>query len=145
MEKPQSRQTWPFDLQAHQAVETVDIIHQSPKSATWRPFDADTGIVFVSADNPETQWVRYNGYFGVPLGQPSFTQATEVWGAALGLTRRAFVKTLAVAAAKMTKIGSGQPTCGLGARQYIQQPFVRDWKQIHVYEEQDVVSILRPK
>lgn len=52
------------------------------------------------------------------------------------------MKTLAAAAASMTKVGSGQPTCGLGARHYIWQPFVQDWKHIHVFEEQDVVSCL---
>lgn len=128
------------ELQAHQAVETVDIIHQSPKSALWRPFDSDNDIIFVSADNPDTQWVRFNGHFGIPLGQPSFTNATEVWGAALGLTRRAFVKTRAAAAAKMTRVDSGQPTSALGARHYIKEPLVHEWKHIHVFEEQDVVS-----
>lgn len=127
-------------VQAHQCVEAIDIIHQSPKSAVWKPFDHQENLVIVAADSPATQWVRYNGHFGESLGKPAFTHATEVWGAPFGIGRRAIVKTIAAGAAKMREFGIGAPTLALGARQYIQRSNTADWKHIHVYAAQDVVS-----
>ena len=129
-------------MQAHQCVEAIDIIHQSPKSAVWKPFESEHNIIMVSADNPETQWVRYNGHLGKHLGKPAFTHATEVWGAPFGIGRRAIVKTIAAAASKMKEFGSGAATLALGARHYIQKPKVSDLKHIHVYAAQDVVRDL---
>ena len=99
-------------------------------------------MVVVSADNPATQWVRYNGHFGKHLGKPSFTNATEVWGAPFGIGRRAIVNTIAAAASKMKEFAAGSATLALGARHYIQRPRASDWKHIHVYAAQDVVSAL---
>ena len=96
-------------------------------------------MIIVSADNPATQWVRYNGHLGKPLGKPAFTHATEVWGAPFGIGRRAVVNTIAAAASKMKEFGSGAATLALGARHYIQKPKFSDWKHIHVYAAQDVV------
>ena len=127
-------------LQAHQCVEAIDIIHQSPKSAVWKPFESEHNLVHVSADNPATPWVRYNGHFGKHLGKPAFTQATEVWGAPFGIGRRAIVNTIAAAASKMKEFGVGAATLALGARHYIQRPKVSDWKHIHVYAAQGMVS-----
>ena len=129
-------------LQAHQCVEAIDIIHQSPKSAVWKPFESEHNMIIVSADNPATQWVRYNGHIGKHLGKPAFTHATEVWGARFGIGRRAIVNTIAAAASKMKEFGVGAPTLALGGRHYIQRPTVSDWKHIHVYAAQDVVSCL---
>lgn len=128
-------------LQAHQCVEAIDIIQQSPKSAVWKPFESKHNMVIVSADNPATPWVCYNGHFGKHLGKPTFTHATEVWGAPFGIGRRAIVSTLAAAASKMKEFGVGAATLALGARHYIQRPKVSEWKHIHVYAAQDVVSV----
>ena len=99
-------------------------------------------MVVVSADNPATQWVCYNGHFGKHLGKPAFTHATEVWGASFGIGRRAIVNTIAAAASRMKEFGVGTATLALGARHYIQRPKVSDWKLIHVYAAQDVVGLL---
>ena len=128
-----------WHLQAHQCVEAIDIIHQSPKSAVWKPYTREENLVLVSANNPATQWVRYNGHFGKSLGKPAFTHATEVWGAPFGIGRRAVVSTIAAGAAKMREFGHGAPTLALGARHYIQRPKIADWKHIHVFAAQDVV------
>ena len=97
-------------------------------------------MIIVSADNPATQWVRYKGHFGKHLGKPAFTHATEVWGAPFGIGRRAIVNTIAAAASKMKEFGIGAATLAMGARHYIQRPKISDWKHIHVYAAQDVVS-----
>ena len=128
-------------MQAHQCVEAIDIIHQSPKSPVWRPYESPGNLVLTSPNNPATQWVRYNGHFGQHLGKPAFTHATEVWGAPFGIGRRAIVNTIAAAASKMKEFGVGRATLALGARHYIQRPKVSDWNHIHVYAAQDVVSI----
>lgn len=127
-------------LQAHQCVEAIDIIHQSPKSPLWKPYESEHNLIYVSVDNPATPWVRYNGHFGKHLGKPAFTQATEVWGAPFGIGRRAIVNTIAAAASKMKEFGVGAATLAPGARHYIQRPKVCDWKHIHVYAAQDMVS-----
>ena len=128
-------------MQAHQCVEAIDIIHQSPKSAVWKPYESESNLILVSADNPATQWVKYNGYYGKHLGKPAFTQATQVWGAPFGIGRRAIVSTIAAGASKMREFGEGAPTLALGARHYIRRPKIADWKHIHVYAAQDVVSL----
>ncbi|KAA6423453.1 MAG: hypothetical protein FRX49_06514 [Trebouxia sp. A1-2] len=133
-----------FSSQAHQCVEAIDIIHQSPKSAVWKPFTTEENLVLVSANNPASQWVRYNGQFGKCLGKPAFTHATEVWGAPFGIGRRAIVSTIAAGAAKMREFGHGAPTSALGARHYIQRPKIADWKHIHVFAAQDVVLSANP-
>ena len=127
-------------VQAHHCVEAIDIIHQSPKSAVWKPYESDSNLVLVSADNPATRWVRYNGFYGKHLGKPAFTQATEVWGAPFGIGRKAIVNSIAAGASKMREFGEGAPTPALGARHYICRPKIADWKHIHVYAAQDVVS-----
>ncbi|DBA79314.1 hypothetical protein WJX79_008846 [Trebouxia sp. C0005] len=138
------RQAWFITHQAHQCVEAIDIIHQSPKSAVWKPFTTEENLVLVSANNPASQWVRYNGQFGKCLGKPAFTHATEVWGAPFGIGRRAIVSTIAAGAAKMREFGHGAPTSALGARHYIQRPKIADWKHIHVFAAQDVVLSANP-
>ena len=105
----------------------------------WKPFTTEENLVLVSANNPATQWVRYNGHFGKSLGKPAFTHATEVWGALFGIGRRAVVSTIAAGAAKMREFGHGAPTLALGARHYIQRPEIADWKHVHVFAAQDVV------
>ncbi len=136
---PKGRLTRHWHLQAHQCVEAIDIIHQSPKSAVWKPYTREENLVLVSANNPATQWVRYNGHFGKSLGKPAFTHATEVWGAPFGIGRRAVVSTIAAGAAKMREFGHGAPTLALGARHYIQMPKIANWKHIRVFAAQDVV------
>ena len=127
-------------MQAHQCVEAIDIIHQSPKSAVWKPFSQEANLILVSANDPATDWVQYNGHLGKALGKPAFTHATEVWGAPFGIGRRAIIKTIAAGAAQMKDLGQGAPTLALGARHYIQRPQVSEWKHIHVYAAQEVVS-----
>ena len=96
----------------------------------------------MSRDNPATKWVRYAGYLGAPLPPPKFTQATEVWGAPLGHFSKMYTEIIAKMAVVLNKTQHSNPTQGLGARHYIQQPHVNSWKHVQVLSEPHLVSLL---
>ncbi|MCJ1368781.1 hypothetical protein MMC16_007929, partial [Acarospora aff. strigata] len=84
-------------------------------------------------------WVRYAGHFGMPLGNPKFTHATDPSGAGLGLIAKTYVKSIAKVADALHRTKNCDPTLGLGARHYIQHPHVSSWKHVQVLSHPDLV------
>lgn len=129
-------------MQIKGVLASIDIIERHPNSAVWQPYTSDHTLVFVSKDNPATTWVRYAGHFGMPLGNPKFTHATDPSGQALGLIAKAYVKSIAKVADALHRTKNCDPTQGLGARHYIQHPHVSSWKHVQVLSHPDLVCPL---
>lgn len=126
-------------MQIKGVLASIDIIERHPMSAVWEPYTLDHTLVLVSKDNPATKWVQYAGHFGMPLGNPKFTHATDPSEGSLGLIAKAYVKSIAKVADALHRTKNCDPTRGLGARHYIQQPRVNSWKHVQVLSHPDLV------
>ena len=120
-------------------LEPIDLIERHPDSRVWQPYLSDQDVIIVSRDNPATKWVRYAGFLGAPLGTPKFTQATEVWGAPLGVMAKLYTDIIARMAEVLKLTKQSDPTRGLGARHYIQHQHVSSWKHVQALSTPNLV------
>lgn len=129
-------------MQLKNTVSSIDLIERHPGSAVWAPYHSEQGIVIVSKENPATKWVSYDGYFGVPLGKPSFTHATETWGGKLPPLAVMSTAIIGKIAESTVHCRACNPTLGLGARHHLRHPHVSNWKHIQVSSASGLVRSL---
>ncbi|KAL3131611.1 hypothetical protein ABBQ38_007908 [Trebouxia sp. C0009 RCD-2024] len=143
-EHSESQQQWAKLTELKNTVSSIDLIERHPGSAVWAPYHSEQGIVIVSKENPATKWVSYDGYFGVPLGKPSFTHATETWGGKLPPLAVMSTAIIGKIAESTVHCRACNPTLGLGARHHLRHPHVSNWKHIQVSSASGLVLSANP-